>query len=52
MENIYTDQIEVMIVLRSIKYQMIGRKLENIDYQSTLGKTPRNFAIDLKEIFY
>ena len=23
-----------------------GRKLENIDFQSTLGKTPRNFAID------
>ncbi len=23
-----------------------GRQLENIDYQSTLGKTPRNFAID------
>mgnify|MGYP006210139787 FL=1 len=23
-----------------------GRKLENVDFQSTLGKTPRNFAID------
>ena len=28
-----------------------GRKIENIDFQSTLGETPRNFALDPKGNF-